>query len=84
MLIPEAAQCLGQVVFLRMHARRPYVRHELHEAEAEAATLMGQLVWDASQRRDHDTAVGLYWEHLTPEKIAAIPVLASRAASNQN
>ena len=27
---------------------------------------------------------GLYWEHLTPEKIAAIPVLASRAASNQS
>ncbi len=60
LLIPEAAQCLGQVVFLRMHARRPYVRHELHEAEAEAATLMGQLVWDASQRRDHDTAVGYF------------------------
>jgi transcriptional regulator with XRE-family HTH domain len=58
LLIPEAAQCLGQVVFLRMHARRPYVRHELHEAEA--ATLMGQLVWDASQRRDHDTAVGYF------------------------
>src|SRR5258708_33375675 len=60
LLIPEAAQCLGRVVFLRMHARRPYVRHELHEAEAEAATLMGQLVWDASQRRDHDTAVGYF------------------------
>jgi tetratricopeptide (TPR) repeat protein len=30
----------------------------LREAEAEAATLMGQLVWDASQRRHHDTAVG--------------------------
>ena len=27
---------------------------------------------------------GLYWEHLTPEKIAAIPVLASRAALNQS
>jgi hypothetical protein len=24
------------------------------------ATLMGQLVWDASQRRDHATAVGYY------------------------
>src|SRR5258708_10483486 len=43
-----------------MHARRPYVRHELHEAEAEAATLMGQLVWDAAQRRDHDTAVAYF------------------------
>jgi transcriptional regulator with XRE-family HTH domain len=60
LLIPEAAQCLGQVVFLRMHAGRAYVRRELHAAEAEAATLMGQLVWDASQRRDHDTAVGYF------------------------
>lgn len=56
-LIADAGQCLGQVVFLGAHATRGYVRRELHAAEAEAATLMGQLVWDASQRRDHDTAV---------------------------
>ena len=60
LLIPEAAQCLGQVVFLGMHAGRAYVRHELRAAVAEAATLMGQLVWDASQRRDHDAAVGYF------------------------
>ena len=55
-LIPEAGQHLGQISFLGAHARRSYVRRELHAAEAEAAILMGQLVWDASQRRDHDTA----------------------------
>ena len=55
-LIPEAGQYLGQISFLGAHARRSYVRRELHAAEADAATLMGQLVWDASQRRDHDTA----------------------------
>jgi hypothetical protein len=55
-LIPNAGQHLGQISFLGMHARRSYVRRELYAAEAEAATLMGQLVWDASQRRDHDTA----------------------------
>ena len=55
-LIPEAGQHLGQISFLGGHARRSYVRRELHAAEADAATLMGQLVWDASQRRDHDTA----------------------------
>jgi transcriptional regulator with XRE-family HTH domain len=59
-LIPEAGHCLGQIVFLGSHARRPYVRRELHAAEAEAATLMGQLVWDASQRRDHDAAVAYF------------------------
>jgi transcriptional regulator with XRE-family HTH domain len=56
-LIPEAGQHLGQICILAAHARRNYVGRELHAAEAEAATLMGQLVWDASQRRDHDTAV---------------------------
>jgi tetratricopeptide (TPR) repeat protein len=56
-LIPDAGQHLGWISFLSAHARRGYVRRELHEAEAEAATLMGQLVWDASQRRDHNTAI---------------------------
>jgi hypothetical protein len=28
--------------------------------QAQLATLMGQLVWDASQRRDHTTAIGYY------------------------
>jgi hypothetical protein len=46
-LIPGAGQYLGQISFLGTHARRSYVRRELHAAEA--ATLMGQLVWDASQ-----------------------------------
>jgi transcriptional regulator with XRE-family HTH domain len=59
-LIPHAGQHLGQISFLGMHARRSYVRRELYAAEAEAATLMGQLVWDASQRRDHDTAVAYF------------------------
>jgi tetratricopeptide (TPR) repeat protein len=36
------------------------VLRELQATEAQLATLMGQLVWDASQRRDHATAVGYY------------------------
>lgn len=59
-LIPQAGQHLGQISFLGSHARRGYVRRELHAAEAEAAILMGQLVWDASQRRDHDTAISYF------------------------
>jgi transcriptional regulator with XRE-family HTH domain len=55
-LLADAGQCLGQVTFLRAHAFSNRVRRELHAVEAEAATLMGQLVWDASQRRDHVTA----------------------------
>jgi transcriptional regulator with XRE-family HTH domain len=59
-LIPEAGQYLGQIAFLGTHARRGYMRRELRAAEAEAQTLMGQLVWDASQRRDHATAVSYF------------------------
>ncbi|MBX7266630.1 helix-turn-helix transcriptional regulator [Micromonospora sp. Llam7] len=55
-LLADAGQCLGQVSFLRAHATTSRVRRELFAVEAEAATLMGQLVWDASQRRDHTTA----------------------------
>jgi transcriptional regulator with XRE-family HTH domain len=59
-LIAETGQCLGQARFLRAHARRVDVRRELYGAEAETATLMGQLVWDASQRRDQATALTYY------------------------
>jgi hypothetical protein len=55
-LLAEAGQCLGEVVFLRSQAVASRMRRELYALEAETATLMGQLVWDASQRRDHATA----------------------------
>ncbi|GAA1681011.1 hypothetical protein GCM10009733_092170 [Nonomuraea maheshkhaliensis] len=55
-LLADAGQYLAQVRFLNMHAPNGRVRRELSAVEAEAATLMGQLVWDASQRRDHATA----------------------------
>ena len=55
-LLAPAGQCLGQVRFLSAHATRSRVRRELLGLEAEAAILMGQLVWDASQRRDHASA----------------------------
>jgi transcriptional regulator with XRE-family HTH domain len=55
-LLAHAGQCLGQVRFLGAHAIGGRVRRELYAVEAEAAILMGQLVWDASQRRDHASA----------------------------
>jgi len=55
-LLAHAGQCLGQVRFLAAHVVSGRVRRELYAVEAEAATLMGQLVWDASQRRDHASA----------------------------
>ena len=64
-LIAETGQCLGQIGFLREHARRADVRRDLCAAHAEAATLMGQLVWDASQRRDQPTALAYYEQAVT-------------------
>ncbi|MDV6011664.1 transcriptional regulator [Haloechinothrix sp. LS1_15] len=55
-LLADVGQCLGQVSFLRAHADSDRIRRELFAVEAEAATLMGKSVWDASQRRDHTTA----------------------------
>ena len=49
-LLPAAGECIGQVTFLRARPRWPVLR-ELQVTEAQLATLMGQLVWDASQRR---------------------------------
>ncbi len=54
-LLADAGQYFGQVTFLRAQASSSLVRRELCTLEAEAATLMGQLVWDATQRRDHTT-----------------------------
>lgn len=52
LLLAETGQVHGQAVFLRGHATAGRVQRELAAAIAESAILMGQLVWDASQRRD--------------------------------
>jgi tetratricopeptide (TPR) repeat protein len=59
-LLPAVGECSGQITFLRKQAPDGPVLHELQVTEAQLATLMGQLVWDASQRRDHGTAIGYY------------------------
>jgi tetratricopeptide (TPR) repeat protein len=59
-LLPTAGECIGHVTFLGKQAPDGPVLRELQATEAQLATLMGQLVWDASQRRDHATAIGYY------------------------
>jgi 5-formyltetrahydrofolate cyclo-ligase len=51
-----------------------------HDFSVDLIVTAGEVIECGPPRRPH----GLYWEHLTPATIAAIPVLASRAASNQN
>jgi hypothetical protein len=59
-LLPQAAERVEQVALLREHAPLGRVRQELHRVEAQAATLLGRLVWDVSGQRDHATAARCY------------------------
>ncbi|RLV10412.1 transcriptional regulator [Streptomyces griseocarneus] len=59
-LLAEAGRQLGHVTLLAGEARRGRVQRELRMLQADTATFMGQLVWDASQRRDHGTAKSFY------------------------
>lgn len=59
-LLADAGQALGQIAFLARNGAAASIRRDLHGLDATAATLMGQLVWDASQRRDHQTARGYF------------------------
>jgi hypothetical protein len=59
-LLPQAAGRVEQVTLLREHAPLGRVRQELYQVEAQAATLMGRLVWDVSGQRDHATAARYY------------------------
>lgn len=55
-LLADAGQALGHVDILAAHASGRIAK-DLRLVKAEAATLMGQLTWDASQRKDHRTPI---------------------------
>ncbi|CAL9570998.1 hypothetical protein SUDANB171_04817 [Streptomyces sp. enrichment culture] len=55
-LMADTGRHLGQLVHWQSSTTSYMVRRDLHAAMAEASTLMGQLVWDASGRTDHKTA----------------------------
>lgn len=55
-LLADTGQALGQIGVLVRSGASGTLQRDLFAAEATAATLMGQLVWDASQRRDHRAA----------------------------
>ncbi|MDU0256239.1 helix-turn-helix transcriptional regulator [Streptomyces sp. PU10] len=59
-LIAGAAAQLNRIDQLASASYRGRVQRELHALHADACTLMGQLIWDASQRRDHATATTYY------------------------
>ncbi|WP_030668355.1 helix-turn-helix transcriptional regulator [Streptomyces rimosus] len=63
-LLADAGQQLHRVAFLADAAPAGRVQRELWSLQADASTLMGQLVWDASQRHDHGAARTYYAQSL--------------------
>ncbi|MDQ3405641.1 MAG: helix-turn-helix transcriptional regulator [Actinomycetota bacterium] len=79
LLLAETGQCLGQIAFLRGNAASNRIRRELYAVEAESATLMGQLVWDASQRRDNTSAHRYFDQAVVAARQVRDPVAESFA-----
>ncbi|WP_308298985.1 helix-turn-helix transcriptional regulator [Streptomyces sp. GESEQ-35] len=59
-LLARAGEHVSKVAFLAGEAPSGRVQREMRILQADAATFMGQLVWDASQRRAHETARSYY------------------------
>lgn len=59
-LLARAGEHASKVSFLAGEVPPGRVQREMRILQADAATFMGQLVWDASQRRDHATARSYY------------------------
>jgi tetratricopeptide (TPR) repeat protein len=78
-LLAAASQVQVQVSSLRAQARDSRVRRELHAVDAEASTLMGQLVWDASQRRDHATSTRHFDHAIAAAQAIRDPVAEAHA-----
>jgi transcriptional regulator with XRE-family HTH domain len=59
-ILPDASRLHSEVSLLRVHAAGEAVRRALRDVEAAASIFMGQLVWDASQRRNAQAALTYY------------------------
>lgn len=70
LLLAATGQVHGQITYLRGQAANVAAQRQLWTAEAESAILMGLLVWDASQRRDHTSAVAYFDQAITAARRA--------------
>ncbi|MEU5200897.1 helix-turn-helix transcriptional regulator [Streptomyces scabiei] len=64
-LLAKGGEQLSLITFMARKAPRGRTERALLSLQGDAFTLMGQLVWDASQRRDHATARGYYDQSVT-------------------
>ncbi|MFI9787394.1 helix-turn-helix transcriptional regulator [Kitasatospora sp. NPDC051984] len=77
-LLAEAGQHFARIGELARHLRGGPQRGLLR-LQAETATLMGKLVWDASQRRDHGGARKYYSQAAALARSVQDPALESHA-----
>ncbi|MGW0789796.1 helix-turn-helix transcriptional regulator [Streptomyces sp. NPDC002911] len=78
-LIAEAAAQLNRIDRLSAGSARGRAQRELHALQADACTLMGQLVWDASQRRDLTTTKTYYERSTDLARLLRDPTLEAHA-----
>lgn len=77
-LLGRGGHLCGHINALRPHTPGRHQR-ELLMASTEATTLMGQLVWDATQRQDHKTAKAYFNQAIESARLARDPVSESHA-----
>ncbi|GAA3229584.1 hypothetical protein GCM10020216_046890 [Nonomuraea helvata] len=78
-LLADAGHSHSQVTLLHNFAPNGRIRRELCISLAESATLMGQLVWDASQRRDGAVSVQYFDQAITAAREVGDPILEAHA-----
>jgi transcriptional regulator with XRE-family HTH domain/2-phospho-L-lactate guanylyltransferase (CobY/MobA/RfbA family) len=79
LLLAAAGQCHQEAIRHRREAHALRVRRQAWAVEAESAILMGQLVWDASQRQDHATPQTYFDAAVTAAARAGDTVLEAHA-----
>jgi transcriptional regulator with XRE-family HTH domain len=77
-LLAEAGELHGVVVSRREQETGARARRELLAVEVASARLLGQLVWDASQRRDHATANRYFDRSIAAASESGDPVAEGR------
>lgn len=78
-LLAAAVQCHSQVTLLYECAPAGRIRRALAFSVAESATLMGQLIWDAFQRRDDVVPLRYFDQAISAAREISDPLLEAHA-----
>ncbi|MEV7064378.1 helix-turn-helix transcriptional regulator [Streptomyces collinus] len=78
-LLAKGGEQLSLITLMARQGPHGRAERELLALRADVLTLMGQLVWDASQRRDHATARGFYDESVVVARRLRDHTLEGRA-----